>query len=128
MGEDKSPWQIVRQVRTGEIHLGLIRWTRKVAIFTGVLAAFTGLLFIANIVSNFFIYQQWLVTNRQQEDTRTQLRAVVTINTMALAITNDRDGHPVYYSFMPVFSKLRVYKNRYIHCMVWYPLLSRNST
>lgn len=85
------------------IRSDLIRWTRKVAIFTGVLAGVTFLLVVANIIANVFIYQQWHVASQAQEDSRAQLRALVTIGGGQITITNDKDGNPKYYSFMPLF-------------------------
>jgi hypothetical protein len=86
-----------------QIQGDLIRWTRRVAIFTGVLATFTGLLFLANVAANFFIYRQWRVASDAQENTRSVLRAVVTVNAVTLTVSNDKDGHPAYYSFAPTF-------------------------
>jgi hypothetical protein len=81
---------------SNEFERRLVRWT-------GAVALFTFMLFAANIVSNFFIYQQWRVANDAQTDTRAQLRAVVTLQGINANILNDKDGKLLAYAFQPVF-------------------------
>jgi hypothetical protein len=73
-----------------QIRRDLVKWTRAVA-------GFTGLLFLANVVANFFIYQQWRVANEAQVDTRSQLRAFVKFTGGSIIITNDKYGNPTFY-------------------------------
>jgi len=51
-------------------HRDIARWTLAVAVFTF-------LLFVVSGVSDYFIWQQYVVANEAQRDTREQLRAVV---------------------------------------------------
>jgi hypothetical protein len=85
--QNEAPTQVERD---------MVRWTRAVAWFTG-------LLFLANVVSNFFIFQQWKVANDAQVDTREQLRAVVTLRNMQEVLVNGKDGKIIAYAFTPVF-------------------------
>lgn len=87
----EQPHNIETQIRRD-----LVKWTRAVA-------GFTGLLFLANVVANFFIYEQWRVANEAQVDTRSQLRAFVRFTGGAIIITNDKDGNPTFYGFVPTF-------------------------
>src|SRR6266849_11073847 len=85
--------------RTDQTHRDLVKWTRAVA-------GFTFLLFLANAVSNFFIYQQWVVANRAQIDTREQLRAVVVFPGAQVVPVNDKDGKPAAYGFIAQFQNV----------------------
>jgi hypothetical protein len=82
--------------RESNPHREMVRWTRAVALFTF-------LLFVANAVSNFFIYEQWKVASDAQTDTREQLRAVVTLSQGNQFVSTDKDGKPTFYSIAPVF-------------------------
>jgi hypothetical protein len=74
----------------------MVRWTR-------VVGRFTALLFFANALGLFFIYQQWKVANDAQVDTREQLRAVVQFTGGNLLITTDKDQKPTFQTFVGNF-------------------------
>lgn len=74
----------------------MVKWTRAVAWFTG-------LLFVANAVGLFFIWQQWRVANASQVDTREQLRAVVTYEGATFVALPDKDGKVVAWDAIANF-------------------------
>ena len=74
----------------------LVKWTKSVA-------QFTGLLFLANAIGLFFIYEQWKVASDAQTDTRQQLRALVTYQGMGENIINDPNGKPIGFVFQPTY-------------------------
>jgi hypothetical protein len=69
-----------------EIERAMARWTMWVAIFTGLLV-------VASVVSNLFIYLQYYTASNVQAETREQLRAVVA-NTANLIVLPDDPGAP----------------------------------
>jgi hypothetical protein len=66
----RNPEQQAREAPS-QLDRQMVKWTRAVAIFTG-------LLFIASAVGNYFIYGQYQALNDQLRDSREQLRASVT--------------------------------------------------
>jgi hypothetical protein len=85
------------------VDLDLVKWTKSVARFTGLLVLATGLLFLANLIASVFIYLQYKVANDTQTDTREQLRAVVTYVGANVIVTNDKDNKPAFYSIFANF-------------------------
>jgi hypothetical protein len=79
------------------------KYDRALARWTGVVALFTGLLFLANLATNFFIYQQWSVANRTFVDEREKARAAVTLQLVNEFILPDKDGKLLGYAFFPQF-------------------------
>jgi hypothetical protein len=84
------------QAAAAQHHRDLVKWTRGVAIFTG-------LLFVANVASNFFIWQQWRVMVNAQRDTREQLRAVISQNGGFTVFLHDNDQKLTGVNFVAQF-------------------------
>jgi hypothetical protein len=75
----------------------MVKWTRAVAIFTGLLVA-------ANVVSNLFIYGQYRALNDTQKDNREQLRAAVTVEKSILVLPGiDQNKKLTGYAFVVSF-------------------------
>ena len=75
----------------------MVRWTR-------VVGWFTALLFVANAVGLFFIWEQWRVANKSQIDTREQLRAAVGFQNLNEQVFLDKDGKIISIGFQPQFN------------------------
>ena len=84
-----------RQSGKNDLDAALVRWTRVVGIFTG-------LLFIATIGTNIFVGLQWKAAVDAQKDSRIQLGAYVTF-AGGRQINNNSGNTTINYIFAPQF-------------------------
>jgi hypothetical protein len=78
------------------------KWTKWVALFTGVLGICTLLLVIMTGLSAYYIYGQWDVAIKSQADLRLQNSAYLTF-TGGQQITYQNNGASINYAFNAIF-------------------------
>jgi len=79
-----------------ELQHKLVTWTKTLAICTG-------LLFLASVVSSYFVWGQYRALNDQLQDTREQLRASVLLQNINEIISVGKEGKVQAYLLSPVF-------------------------
>ena len=73
--------------------------SRKMVAWTRVVGVFTGLLFVASVIADGFIYWQASTANTTQSDVREQSRAFVTFLGAQQINFNDPSGTTINYNF-----------------------------
>jgi hypothetical protein len=76
-------------------------FTKAVADWTKALAGATILLFLASLVADYFICQQWTAAVDAQNDARKQLNAYVVFFGIIMINNNSPDGKTINYAVIP---------------------------